>query len=141
MGWYDAVKDAISVAKKAGDIGLYEKLLDLQQAMRDMQQENNELREQLKSLQDSINLENEMEPDYDNKMFFRKHNNEKIGPYCPVCWQRDKKLCLLQHGGYHDIDLVCPVCSYQIDLGGRKQQSKNMADTISRLPPHPGFKL
>lgn len=141
MGWYDVAKDAISVAQKAGDIDLYKKLLDLEHDMQDMQHENDELREQLKDLHDSMDLENEMEVSEDKKLFYRNHQGEMAGPYCPVCWQKDKRLSYLQHGGYKGIDLVCPICSYKIDLGGHDQESKNIVNSINRMNSHPGLKF
>jgi hypothetical protein len=133
MGWYDVAKDALSVAQKAGNIELYQNLLNLEHDMQDMQQENYELKKQLQEIQDSNNLENEMEVSEDKKSFFRNHNDEKSGPYCPVCWQKDKKLSFLTHGGYKDIDLICPICQYKIDLGGNKKEGSDAADAFAEL--------
>ncbi len=108
VGWYEVAKDAISVAQEAGNIDLYQKLLDLEHDMQDMQQENYELKKQLQELRDNHSLESEMEVSLDKRTFFRNHDGKKTGPYCAVCWQKDKKLTFLQPE--KDGLAWCPIC-------------------------------
>lgn len=90
MGWYEAVKDAIVVAKKAGNIELQGQLLDLQQEMQDMQQENSKLKEENAKLMAIIDRDRNMKYDHKELVFYEHlEDGSKEGPYCPTCWQKD----------------------------------------------------
>lgn len=141
MGWYDVFKDTLSIAQKADNVDLLKKLLELQRDMQDMQQENYEMKKQLQELRDNNDLVNEMEASEDKRSFYRNCNGNRLGPYCPVCWQRDRRLVFLHQGGYNYIDLVCPICKYQIDLGGKNKESEDASKLFEKLnsPYQRGF--
>ena len=108
MGWYEALKDAVLIAKKAGNIELQGKLLDLQQEMQDMQQENSNLKADNEKLLAMINKDRNMKYDYEEHVFYEYAEDEtKEGPYCPTCWQKDKLAVHLQPWS---LDLKCSIC-------------------------------
>lgn len=43
MGWYEAIKDGISLAQKADNLLLVQNLIDAQKQILDLMNENNEL--------------------------------------------------------------------------------------------------
>lgn len=50
MGWYEALKDGISVAQKADNLQLVRDLLEAQQQIFDLVNENNQLKDEIKRL-------------------------------------------------------------------------------------------
>ena len=57
MGFYDAFKDAISVAQKADNIELYKQLLDLSAQALDLQEENTRLKAENAELRKNKDME------------------------------------------------------------------------------------
>ncbi len=107
MGWYDALKDAITVAQKADNIELTRQLLDAQRELLDMQAENNRLRGEIFELRSK-------EADAEG-LHFDKNSYWKTmpagaadGPFCSRCWDFDKKLVRLKTSTKYVP--VCPNC-------------------------------
>lgn len=61
MGWYEALKDGISVAQKADNLQLVRDLLEAQQQIFDLVNENNQLKEEIKRLNEVVNIEANIE--------------------------------------------------------------------------------
>ena len=57
MGWYEALKDGISVAQKADNLQLVRDLLEAQQQIFDLVNENNQLKEEIKRLNEVGDIE------------------------------------------------------------------------------------
>ena len=57
MGFYDAFKDALSVAQKADNVELYRQLLDLSAQALDLQEENVRLKSENAELRKAKDLE------------------------------------------------------------------------------------
>ena len=100
MSFYDAMKDAISIAQQADNIDLYRKLLDLSQDALDLQNEvykltieNQQLKVQIEELSSATSLENDIEL-HPNGYLIRisERNQGKTIRYCAACWQNTKKL-------------------------------------------------
>ncbi len=61
MGWYEALKDGISVAQKADNLQLVRDLLEAQQQIFDLVNENNQLKEEIKRLNEVGDIEENIE--------------------------------------------------------------------------------
>jgi hypothetical protein len=77
-------KEIGSIIKKYNDLPLMEKVVELSDEIRSLQEENRALRQQLEEKQ-------EMVARGPNNYFYRGD----AGPYCPTCWQGHNKLVLL----------------------------------------------
>ena len=90
MGFYDAFKDALSMAQKADNVDLYRQHLELCAQALDLQEENARLRNENAELRKAKDLERRivrhMQP------FISITNDEKHLPYCALCWARENKL-------------------------------------------------
>jgi len=115
MGVYEAVKDALSIARKADNIPLMQALLDAQEQALALQEECTKLKEQVKELQDTKELE---------KRIIRHectvvtlNGDEQAIRYCSACWDRDRKLVQVRNRG--EAHFVCPapdnICRNQGD--------------------------
>ncbi|MBK5263210.1 MAG: hypothetical protein JJE17_11695 [Peptostreptococcaceae bacterium] len=114
MGWYEALKDSISIAKKAGNIELQGQLLDLQQEMQSMQQENFKLKEEYTKLLAIINRDKNMVYNKNRSAVFENIDGQEHGPYCMHCWEAEKlsiSLTPFQNGWYS-----CPHCKGRVYL-------------------------
>lgn len=90
MGWYEAIKDAVDVARKADNIDLVRKLLDAQiEAMR-LIEENSELKKRIKDLEASRILAESLV--FKKKSYFLKTEDGEDGPDRSVCWDCDRRL-------------------------------------------------
>jgi hypothetical protein len=87
---------------------------------------NSELSDKLRKLQNS----SQMRPFGPNNYFYRNDNTD--GPYCPVCWQRDRKEVLLPASKDYTTghERHCQVCKTGFHEGPRKQP----------LPPTPKYR-
>ena len=100
MAFYEALKDAISIAQKSDNIDLYRKLLDLSQDALDMQdtiykltRENQELKAKNEELTTAASLENDLELQSGGYLIrLSEKANGKTTRYCAACWQNTKKL-------------------------------------------------
>lgn len=90
MGLYDAFKDVISIAQKAGNLDIYRQLLDLSAQALELQAENAKLKEE--------NTELRKAKDLDQDIIRHKHpfitlkNDGQSIPYCAICWAKENKL-------------------------------------------------
>ena len=115
MGWYEVLKDAISVAQKADNLGLLRELMDAQKEMMDMQQENFEYKKKNAELEDIINKINRIEYNADRTAVFEIDDQSKrSGPYCTHCWEiLHKTISLLPSRGMY---YKCPHCNVEVKL-------------------------
>ena len=113
MGFYDAFKDAISLAQKADNIELYRKLLELSHQALDMQNEISQLKEENAKLKNISILESEIE--YYEDPFVTRKNDQKPIKYCAACWVDKRKLVPLQDNA--NDNYFCPLCkAHVIDM-------------------------
>lgn len=85
----ELLKDAKNFATGANDLQLKGVLLDIQDAVYDLQDENRELRLKIEELENNQILESEI--DYRGGAYYRGEN----GPYCSRCWDAENKLVRL----------------------------------------------
>lgn len=124
MSFYDAFKDAISVAQKADNVELYRKLLDLSAQALDLQAEVARLREEniaLRKLKDvSEKIIRHEEPvvtiDGDDKNLY----------YCSHCW--DSQQLLIQINCHNDGTFNCPHCKSSGNYDNEKKKKSDLAN-------------
>ena len=86
MGWYEALKDGISVAQKADNLQLVRDLLEAQQQIFDLVNENNQLKDEIKRLNEVVDIEENIERHKDAYITL-KNDSEKL-IYCSCCWDK-----------------------------------------------------
>lgn len=95
MSKYEALKDPIKLAQKAGEMDLYERLLDVRSDLQEIREENIELREHVQELERQENIAGQLE--YDDGVYWRSsEGQDRKGPFCQLCWDRDRDLIRLQ---------------------------------------------
>ncbi len=107
MSFYDAFKDAISVAQKADNVELYRQLLDLSAQALDLQAEIARLKEENAELKKKQDLSSSLKRHAES--FITKEGDEPVLRYCSHCWDADEKLVQLVCDE-EDGTFVCPHC-------------------------------
>lgn len=99
MAVLEVIQKAFAFLKKTASYALY----------RELSKENERLQKDVEQLNQIILDDKNMHYDPDKQAFF--HNKEDgitDGPYCPVCWQRDRKKVFLKDFGV--LRYKCSVC-------------------------------
>lgn len=116
MGWYEAIKDVVTVADRLRDVELKQKLADVQVECAKLAEENSKIRQELIDLREQVNIRQEME--YQNDVYWRRVEKDRYaGPYCPKCLDGDKKAARMSNRP-DDFFWRCPVCRYEIEKPG-----------------------
>jgi DNA-directed RNA polymerase subunit RPC12/RpoP len=108
MGWYEGIKDAVSLAQKADNIELYRALLNIQKEALELQEENRKLKEKIKQFEDNSEIENKLKR-YEGKTYCTFIDDKGNKRYiCSRCWEKNKVAIslLLEYAG----DYTCPEC-------------------------------
>lgn len=119
MGWYEALKDAIGAAKKAGNTEVVQNIIDAQQQVLDIQQDNVKLREENADLKKQIEDLNDLIEKEKNMIvrkgfLFNKSNSQNPGPFCQACWVSQRKLIsIVKQDSFTGPFNVCPLCKQQ----------------------------
>ena len=93
MGVYEVLKDAVTLAQKADNVDLLRKLLDAQKELLDLQAENQKLRTENAKLRDDEDIGKQLE--HLGDAYWDTRNGQRVGPYCTVCWDVDRRLVRL----------------------------------------------
>lgn len=135
MGALDNIKDVVKLAKTVGNADLYHKLnavqtdfLKLSEKARELQEENDQLREQLRQ-KDRM----------DELLAKRTHRNnaywiEDEGPYCTHCWDvKGQIVRMIAHA--HAGVAECPACKTEVtyDAAASERYSRAVSETMKRL--------
>lgn len=115
MDILDNAKDIYLLIKKIGNQDLLEKMADLRDEIFSLREENRELKEKL-SRRDNYNMVFEGTCYWDVK-----DDGTKDGPFCPTCWDKDRKAIRMHSGrigtlykGAPDNIYLCHVCKSTI---------------------------
>lgn len=109
MGIIDNAKNIAELIKKYNDHELYEKIVSLREEILLIREENIELKEKLKSIEKSIELNDELIKD--GNRYFKISDSEKKQPYCLTCWDVDRKLVsLIVQGSSLGTTILCNIC-------------------------------
>lgn len=120
MSWYEAIKDAVTVADNLRDAELKHRLAAVQMEGAKLAEENAKLREELVDLRDQRKTRQEMH--YQNNAYWRQLGDGKSeGPFCPKCLDGDGKAARMSdYADWHAWD--CPVCRCSISKPGGSRE-------------------
>lgn len=91
MGWYEAAKDAVSLAQKADNAELVQKILDVQKEALDMQEQLHKKNEEILKLKQKINsIEASKKYQYEDGKKWLIDSDKPTIKLCPTCLNRDK---------------------------------------------------
>lgn len=90
MGILDNFKDLFKVAETVNNIELYKKLGELQGAVYALEEENRNLKNELRTMKEQRQIEQELHV-HDNAYWIAK-GSKRDGPFCMRCWDVDRKL-------------------------------------------------
>jgi uncharacterized protein YydD (DUF2326 family) len=102
-GIVGAAKEVASVAKRVGNRELIEKVTDLQERILDIQtemidltNENHNLKQRVSELEQVGELAGKLV--YQESVYWLPKEGGRDGPFCPSCWDADRKLIRLTPG-------------------------------------------
>ena len=117
MGWYEAIKDAITVADRLKNAELRQKLADVQVECAKLAEENARLRQELIEARGQVKARQDME--YRDNVYWRQLMDSKFeGPYCPKCLDGEHKPARMADRP-DDRFWRCSVCNCAIEKPGR----------------------
>ena len=85
--------------KKGSTLEAQEQISRLRESSLELQEENLELKQTIKRLEDSIEMKSIVK--WEKPSYWTYHGKEKDGPFCQRCYDSDEKLIRLQ-GGNND---------------------------------------
>jgi hypothetical protein len=94
MGIVDQFKELAALAQKVQNIELYKKLVSFQSEMFALQEENRDLKESIRQLQEKLNLKAKVV--WQRPFYWMQDGDERDGPYCQKCYDSEGKLVRLQ---------------------------------------------
>lgn len=106
MGWLETVKAAGDAIEALRSAEANAKFADVRMEMAKLAEENARLREELLALREKAGLREQMTA-RDN-LYWRSTGTGEDGPFCPTCWDGDKKAVRLVDEDRYK--LLCPVC-------------------------------
>lgn len=109
MSFYDAFKDALSLAQKADNLELYKQLLDLSAQALDLQTENAKLKEENDQLKKrKINEERIVRH---RQPYITMSDDDKRLKFCATCWESEQNLIQMKEMTEYSVRrLLCPKC-------------------------------
>jgi hypothetical protein len=110
MGLIEDAKEAVKLVQQIDNIELYRKILDLQAEAIELMEKLREKDEKIKQLEDINSVE------IQNNFAYRVIDGKPLGPYCPGCFSKDKKLVELlniQNSAYG-----CSICQFILNKDG-----------------------
>ena len=107
----DRIK-AMGKAEVSGDfIELQSAMMELQQRQQDLVNRLREVEDENRSLRDAAELESKIT--YSQGVYFIKESGNRDGTYCQVCWDTNRKLIRLTHfRDKHGSRWSCRVCDH-----------------------------
>jgi hypothetical protein len=93
-------KDIVDLLKKGATVEAQEKIMELREAVLELQEENAVLKARTKELQDRLNIQGSLE--FSEGIYWMWNEDDagdlsdKDGPFCQLCYDNDEKLIRLQ---------------------------------------------
>ena len=116
MGWYEAIKDVITVAERLKDAELKQTLATVRMEGAKLAEENARLREELVALRERLCAEAAI-LHRDNVYWKRVEGAPEEGPFCPTCWDGERKPVRMAEWA-EDLWWKCPVCRCSVQRPG-----------------------
>lgn len=111
--------------KKTGSLGPYEKLLALQEKVLALIIENTELKKEIDRLKDAAELKAHICFEHDAYWLKNGNEEEKDGPFCPICYDSEGKLMRLL-SRLDSRFSRCPRCSLSLPF---EKNSRSLAQS------------
>jgi transposase-like protein len=101
--------------KKNATAEMQEQITRLREAALELQQENLALRERLEELREKKGTPTNLE--FCENVYWLLTNNERVGPFCPRCYNEHQRLATLLDGARFVAKTrwICPVCNHVFD--------------------------
>jgi len=96
MSMLPKYKDIVDLIKKGSTIEAQEKIMSLREAAIELQDENQVLRDKILLLEKELEIKAKLE--WEKPYYFLVDKDEKEGPYCQLCYDKEHKLIRLQGG-------------------------------------------
>jgi hypothetical protein len=112
MGIIDDIKSVAKTIQQAGNIELYEKILNLQGQALELVEENGKLRSENRELSEKLHKKDHVISE--RNVYWVVEGDQRKGPFCPICYGKDDKLIpitLLEKDDSRGW-AKCHVCSY-----------------------------
>lgn len=106
MGVYEVIRDCVSIAQKADNIPLVQKLIEAQKEIMDLMEENRKLKDELRKARETECLAERIVRHKYAFITLKDDDEKKV--FCSYCWDKDKKLIQVQIGSYGMYH--CQVC-------------------------------
>ncbi len=87
-------KDIVELLKKGATVEAQERIMELREAVLELQEENAGLKQKLREAEDALKVQGEIQ--FDGAVYWRSENGNKTGPFCPQCFDAERKLVRLQ---------------------------------------------
>jgi hypothetical protein len=92
-------KDIVELLKKGLTLEAQEKIMQLRVGALELQEENLKLREGIKQLEGELTLAKDLTFEPNTGLYWlSKLDSSRDGPYCSVCYDKEKKLVRLHDG-------------------------------------------
>lgn len=110
MGIIENAKDLAELIKKAGDVELYRKIVELEGEVIELTHENRSLKEELRHRDEHEALRQSLQ--HDGERYWLTRDGTKDGPFCATCMDIDSKLVRMRkyQTVNHSTDYVCDYC-------------------------------
>ena len=113
MGLIETFKDVFTLVQKADNIELTNKIISLQTDVMAVLEENRTIKDKARSLEEALELKAQMQFD-DDAYWTGAGRNAADGPYCPRCFDVDRKsVRMIQGFGYF---FACTHCKISVEI-------------------------
>jgi len=115
MAIFDELKSIGKILQEAGKIEQYKQILEAQEKLLEMQKKINDLGEENKKLKEQLKIKENLV--YENNVYWSKRDGEdKDGPFCSRCWDKNKDLIRMHPCG-NPAYSECPECENSVQVG------------------------
>lgn len=90
-------RDIVELLKKGATVEAQEQIMALREGALALQEENFNLREKVKSLEEALRIKNQLT--FDGSSYWLTDGNKTEGPFCQHCYDTTGKLIRLQDWG------------------------------------------
>jgi len=87
-------KDIVELLKKGATVEAQERIMELREAILELQEENFALKQKNQELEAALKLKGELQ--FDGAVYWCDESGNRVGPFCPECFDAEEKLIRLQ---------------------------------------------
>ncbi len=114
MAIFDILKTAAKVAQEAGKIELYGQILEVYEKLLDQQKQIADLEGSNKELRNILEVKGKIIPE--GNLYWLEKDGVKDGPFCTRCWDSEERLLRL-HKSPVSGRIHCPKCKTDAKSG------------------------